>query len=153
MRIELELPKVNEKAAKRVEELMSNIAFELDWESADKNLEEINYLTGRNFSFDDFLGVDCHDVLKSIAKCAVIPEPRNIKNITVDEIEEIINRIINGDEFTQNYYIELLNNNISCNSISDYIFFSDNYGLSGDVTNREIAEKIYEDSKISTIYL
>lgn len=45
MRIELELPKINEKVAKRVTELISNIAFELDWENSDKNLEEINKLT------------------------------------------------------------------------------------------------------------
>lgn len=166
-RKELQPPNINEELLPAVEELIESIAVQLEEECFDINeedeiifddaeaAEEINIkamklkeLTKKDIKIMEFYHYWNHSSLEDVAKELLMPEPPCIKDITLEELTEVINEFFTLEHieaFHEPYYIKLLEKSFGLDDISDYIFYPDLKGADDDPL--KIAEKIMEDSK------
>lgn len=170
-RKELQPPNINEELLPVVEELIESIAEQLEEGCFDINkedeiifddaesAEEINTkamklkeLTKKDIRVMEFYHYWNHSSLEDVAKELLMPEPPCLKDITLEELTEVIDEFFTMEHieaFQEPYYIRLLEKSFGLNDISDYIFYPDIKGT--DDEPLKIAEKIIEDSQKSPI--
>ena len=168
IRKELEPPSINSELKPVVEELIEAISEELENNSydvdengdfifEDEEAEQINVklsklkeLTKKDIEIMDIYHYWNHVSLEDLVAEFLMPEPPCLKDITLEELTEIIERFFYSEDielYHQPYYIELIEKNFGLSDISDYIFYPDSKGIDIDGDSYEIAEKIIEDSK------
>lgn len=166
-RKELRPPDINEELLPVVEELIESISVQLEEGCFDINeenkiifddaeaAEEINIkaiklkeLFKKDIKVMEFYHYWNHSSLEDVAKELLMPEPPYLKDITLEELIEVINEFFTLEHieaFYEPYYIKLLEKSFGLNDISDYIFNPDLKGV--DDYPLKISEKIIEDSK------
>lgn len=106
--------------------------------------EELQRLTGKaDLAVIDFNGYWASQSLETVAKKALFEKPKK-RVLQPEEIKEMVVHILEQEEAVmdwQLYFLEV------CTEldVTDYIFYPDDMGLSGEATLEEIAEKIILD--------
>lgn len=167
LRKDLEPPLINERVLPDVEELIEGIAESLEkerWYFNDNNdvifedekvTDEINgkvlklkELTKKNIEIIQFNAYWSYSSIEDIAIELLFPEPPYIRDLSVDDITELLEEFTNRDQIEivhEKYYIDLLEKSLRLVNISDYIYFPELKGISSEP--REIAKKMIADSK------
>lgn len=148
MRKELEFPGIDESKIARVSKLIDFIA-ENGTEDYCKELTELNRITGKNYNgieFAEYWGCTSLDV---ISRQALVPDPPYIRDLSKNEIIEMIilikSHFENGEDLEAEYYAELLHKGLPISNAFDYAL------LEGQP--EQIVDKMLEDSRNSIIYL
>ncbi|SHJ11647.1 hypothetical protein SAMN02745163_01339 [Clostridium cavendishii DSM 21758] len=148
MRKELEFPGFDESKIAYVSQLIDFIAEngEADYQN---ELLELNHITGKNYKGIEFAEYWGWTSLDIISRKALTPNPPFIKDLSKNEIIEIIsiikNHLKNCEDVEFEYYTELLHRSLPLSDILQYVMIN--------AEPEEIADKILEDSKESVIYL
>ena len=142
LRKELLPPPLDESLVRQLAELAEQLdGCRSDRQNCRELLRQFHQLTGlsltlRDFHFSGAISAD------SFVREMVTAPPQRDKEITDDELLEIIRRIIeaDGSEHQLNYWLELLAVNIPNRQISDLIYWPGEYFGDGD-HSRELAPK------------
>lgn len=123
LRAELTPPQVSRQ---RLDELCSEILHIADLVlcgsgSADEGITAFNARTGHNYVALDFAEYDGSRNLVEFALEAARPARPRIADITTDELVEIVRRLLASDP-ESDYYLRLLEANVSHPRVSDLIF-------------------------------
>ena len=144
---ETKLPKVME-----IIELAASIMEEKDYvnnEDVKQELENLqkdlcNITENSKINIADFQEYWSYTDLETVAKSALMPSPQK-RDITDDEIREIVIGILDFEEAEMDYWLDFLEVNTGLDNLTDYIFYPDLVGLDKDSSLEEIAEKIIAD--------
>lgn len=90
-------------------------------ESARQEIETFNARTGHDYAALDFADYDGSRDLAEFALEAARPVRPRIADITADELVEIVRRLLAGDP-ESDYYLRLLQTNVSHPRVSDLIY-------------------------------
>lgn len=124
MRKILEIPQINENDIDRVSKVIDIIANNLDKDCRNE-LNELQSLTGKPHSVEEFAEYWGWTDLDSLARSTLMPEPPCVSDLDRTEIETIIGMIkeffISGEDDKGEYYIELLHKSMSVPGVIDYI--------------------------------
>lgn len=144
---EIKLPKVM-----KIIEQAASIMAEKDY-AADKDvkreLENLqkdlrNITQNSEIDITDFKEYWGYTDLEIVARKALMPPPEK-RNVTNNEIREIVLGILDFEEAEMDYWLEFLEVNTGLDNLTDYIFYPDLVGLDGDASLAEIADKIIKD--------
>lgn len=109
--------------------------------------QELRLITGnKKINIKDYQRYWSAVDLTTVAKGALMSEPVK-ENITDAQIKEIVVNILNHNEAEMLWWFKYLKVNTGLENITDYVFYPDFFGLDGDASLEEIAEKIIEDKK------
>ncbi|MEW9095328.1 MAG: hypothetical protein AB2417_09630 [Clostridiaceae bacterium] len=148
MRKELEFPEIDESKIEYVSRLIDVIAKN-GTEDYHKELIEINSITGKEFNGIQFAEYWGWTSLEMISRQALTPNPPCIRDLSKNEIIEMIgiikNHFENGKDVEAEYYTELLQKSLPLCDILHYVM------LEGEP--EQIADKMLEDSRNSIIHL
>lgn len=124
MRKILEIPPINENDIDKVSKLIDIIANNSDKDCRNE-LNELQSLTGKPHSVEEFAEYWGWTDLDRLAKIALMPEPPCVSDLNRTELEIIIGIIkeslISGEDDKGEYYIELLHKSMSVPDVIDYI--------------------------------
>ena len=124
MRKILEIPPINENDIDKVSKIIDIIANNLDKDCTNK-LNELQSLTGKSHSVEEFAEYWGWTDLDSLAKITLMPEPPRVSDLDRSELEIIIGIIkesfLSGEDGKGEYYIELLHKSMSVPDVMNYI--------------------------------
>ena len=147
MRKILEIPQINENDIDKVSKVIDIIANNLDKDCTNE-LNELQSLTGKSHSVEEFAEYWGWTDLDSLARITLMPEPPRVSDLDRSELEIIIGIIkesfLSGEDGKGEYYIELLHKSMSVPDVMDYI-------MSGQDV-KSIADKILS-AKNNVIFL
>ena len=147
MRKILEIPPINENDIDKVSKVIDIIANNLDKDCRNE-LNELQSLTGKSHSVEEFAEYWGWTDLDSLAKITLMPEPPRVSDLDRSELEIIIGIIkesfLSGEDGKGEYYIELLHKSMSVPDVMNYI-------ISGQDV-KAIADKILS-AKNNVIFL
>ena len=107
--------------------------------------QELRLITGnKKINIKDYQRYWSAVDLTTVAKGALMSEPVK-EDVTDVQIKEIVVNILNHNEAEMNWWFEYLKVNTGLENITDYVFYPDFFGLDGDASLEEIADKIIED--------
>lgn len=128
MRKELEFPTINEENMELVKELIDTVADGLPPERQ-AALEELSALTGKEHDKSEFMEYWGWTELDTLAQQVLCPEPPVVKDLTKQELVEIIPLIqqsfMNGEEAVANYYAKLLRKSLPLTDVLNYVMRDD----------------------------
>lgn len=147
MRKILEIPPINENDIDKVSKVIDIIANNLDKDCTNE-LNELQSLTGKPYSVEEFAEYWGWTDLGSLARITLMPEPPRVSDLDRSELEIIIGIIkdsfLSGEDDKGEYYIELLHKSMSVPDVMNYI-------MSGQDV-KAIADKILS-AKNNVIFL
>lgn len=124
MRKILEIPPINENDIDKVSKVIDIIANNLDKDCTNQ-LNELQSLTGKSHSVEEFAEYWGWTDLDSLAKITLMPEPPRVSDLDRSELEIIIGIIkesfLSGEDGKGEYYIELLHKSMSVPDVMNYI--------------------------------
>lgn len=124
MRKILEIPPINENDIDKVSKVIDIIANNLDKDCTNE-LNELQGLTGKSHSVEEFAEYWGWTDLDSLAKITLMPEPPRVSDLDRSELEIIIGIIkeafLSGEDDKGEYYIELLQKSMSVPDVMDCI--------------------------------
>ena len=124
MRKILEIPPINENDIDKVSKVIDIIANNLDKDCTNE-LNELQGLTGKSHSVEEFAEYWGWSDLDSLAKIRLMPEPPRVSDLDRSELEIIIGIIkesfLSGEDGKGEYYIELLHKSMSVPDVMNYI--------------------------------
>lgn len=124
MRKILEFPKINENDIDKVSKVIDIIANNLNKDCRNE-LDELQSLTGKPHSAEEFAEYWGWTDLDNLARIALTPEPPRVSDLDRAELEIIIEIIrealISGEDNKAEYYIELLHKSLSIPDVMDYV--------------------------------
>lgn len=140
LRAELTPPSVSEE---RLRELCREILRVADLvlcgdESAEREVEAFNARTGHDYAALDFAEYGGSRDLAEFALEAGRPAWPQVAGVTVDELVEIVSRLLAGDP-ESDYYLRLLQANVAHPRVSDLIF-GPTAGLRGGTAEQVVGE-------------
>lgn len=166
LRKELQPPKINNKLVEELMQLIDEISelvqkyYEEYYVKKEKTIlnERIDYLNSKvekKYEPMDFAEYWGSASLEDIAKWTSIPNPPIINDLTIEEVTQIIEMIVNlksPEEIEEvedvdiyiDYYLELMEKSIPNNNISDLIYWYDVEEYGHEPTAKEIAQKAFE---------
>lgn len=113
-------------------------------ENLQKQLREV---TGNNqIVIKDFWMYDAATDLETVARGALMSPPEK-EDVTEEQIREIVVSILDHGGAEMAHWLHFLTVNTGLENLTDYIFYPDFFGLDGDASLEEIADKIIEDMK------
>lgn len=140
MRKELEFPKIDESKIAYVSRLIDFIV-ENGTEYYHKELAELNRITGKKYNGIEFTEYWGWTSLDMISRQALTPNPPYIRDLSKNEIIEMIGVIKShfedGEDVEAEYYTELLRKSLPLCDILHYVM------LEGEL--EQIADKMLED--------
>ena len=147
MRKILEIPPINENDIDKVSKVIDIIANNLDKDCTNQ-LNELQSLTGKSHSVEEFAEYWGWTDLDSLARITLMPETPCVSDLDRSELEIIIGIIkeafLSGEDDKGEYYIELLQKSMSVPDVMDCI-------ISGQDV-KAIADKILS-AKNNVIFL
>lgn len=124
MREELKFPQIDMSKFDVVKELIDSIADNINGDCS-AQLEELKRITGKNHEAIEFAEYWGYTDLDTLAKKTLVQEPPCIRNLTPDEVEEMVVIIkecfISGDDGKAEYYVELLHKSLPLSNVMDYV--------------------------------
>jgi hypothetical protein len=136
LRQELLPPALDSGLLVKLEELFQVI---VESSNAEREIEEFNRLTGKNFTFFDFVEYYEYTSADDFIQVAATPEPLKVYGITKEELIETVKRIMStsGSERDSWWYRTLLYRNVPHPHPTDLIFQNKK-----ELTAEEIVEEI-----------
>ncbi len=124
MRKILEFPPIDENDIEKVSKIIEIIAGNLDKDCRNE-LDELQSLTGKPHSAEEFAEYWGWTGLDSLARITLTPEPPCVRDLDRTELEIIIGMIreflISGEDDKAEYYVELLYKSMSIPDVMNYI--------------------------------
>ena len=124
MREILNFPPKRQEQFENVKRLIDSIAEKVNADCS-MELAELSQITGKQHNAIDFAEYWGWTDLDSLAEITLTPEPPCIRDLTRNEIEEIITMIkeclMIGEENKAEYYLELLHKSLPLANVIDYI--------------------------------
>ena len=109
--------------------------------------QELRLITGnKKINIKDYQRYWSAVDLTTVAKGALMSEPVK-EDVSDAQIKEIVVNILNHNEAEMNWWFEYLKVNTGLENITDYVFYPDFFGLDGDASLEEIADKIIADKR------
>ena len=148
MRKELEFPQIDKDKITVVGELIDAI---LDKGAGEyqKELDELNRITGKEHDVVEFAEYWGWTSLEMISKQLLIPDPPCIRDLTKEELVEIVkislDNLIKGEDADLEYYVALLKRSLPLSDVMKY--------LMGGGSSAEIAERMLNAAKEDVICL
>ena len=148
MRKELEFPQIDKDKITVVGELIDAI---LDKGAGEyqKELDELNRITGKEHDVVEFAEYWGWTSLEMISKQLLIPDPPCIRDLTKEELVEIVkislDNLIKGEDADLEYYVALLKRSLPLSDVMKY--------LMGGGSTAEIAERMLNAAKEDVICL
>lgn len=127
MRKILNYPQVSNEKIARIKLLIDSIV-ENPNENDSSELNELNCITGKNFTGIEFAEYWGWTDLNDLAEKVLIPEPPCVRDLTRDEIKEIVSVIkssLISDDTKAEYYMELLHKSLPLPDVLKYIRLED----------------------------
>lgn len=147
LRKELEFPEIDFSIMDKVKELIEAIAE--PEEDVNEKLTELNLLTKRQHSAEEFIEYWGWTDLDILAQIILTPEPPYIRDLKKDEIVEVIKIIKeclnSGEDNKAQYYEELLHRGLSLPNVMTYVMSEEKLEL--------VAEKMMEAASKGVILL
>jgi hypothetical protein len=136
LRQELQPPALNSELLIKLEKLFQAI---LESPKAEREIEEFNSLTGKNYTFFDFAEYYEYTSADNFIKIAATIEPPKVYDITKEELIEIVKRIVStsGSERDSWWYQTLLYRNVPHPHPTNLIFHN-----KVELTAEEIVDEI-----------
>ncbi|MEV5011438.1 hypothetical protein [Streptomyces sp. NPDC055692] len=91
-------------------------------EEADEAIAAFNAMTGHDYEALDFAEYYGSRSLEEFAREAARPARPVVADITRDELVEIVRRLLKADPESDDYYLRLLEANVSHPGVSDLVF-------------------------------
>jgi len=148
LRKELEFPQIDKDKITVVGELIDAI---LDKGAGEyqKELDELNRITGKEHDVVEFAEYWGWTSLEMISKQLLIPDPPCIRDLTKEELVEIVkislDNLIKGEDADLEYYVALLKRSLPLSDVMKY--------LMGGGSSAEIAERMLNAAKEDVICL
>jgi len=148
LRKELEFPQIDKDKITVVGELIDAI---LDKGAGEyqKELDELNRITGKEHDVVEFAEYWGWTSLEMISKQLLIPDPPCIRDLTKEELVEIVkislDNLIKGEDADLEYYVALLKRSLPLSDVMKY--------LMGGGSTAEIAERMLNAAKEDVICL
>jgi hypothetical protein len=169
LRKELQPPKIDTKLVSELMELIEEISelgeeyYEEYYEKKEKTvlnerMEELNSKVEKVYEPMSFIQYWEAVSLEDLAKEVALPNPPIVRDITIDEVTSIIEMIVNleaPEEIEKveevepyiSYYIELIEQSLPHDNISDMIYWYEVEEYGHEPSSREIAEKAFQTRK------
>ncbi len=148
MRKELEFPQIDKDKIAVVGELIDAIIDKGTGE-CQKELDELNRITGKELDVVEFAEYWSWTSLEMISKQLLIPDPPCIRDLTKEELVEIVrislDNLIKGEDVDLGYYVALLERSLPLSDVMRYLL--------GGGSSEEIAERMFKAAKEDVIYL
>lgn len=148
MRKELEFPQIDKDKIAVVGELIDAIIDKGTGEYQ-KELDELNRITGKELDVVEFAEYWSWTSLEMISKQLLIPDPPCIRDLTKEELVEIVrislDNLIKGEDVDLGYYVALLERSLPLSDVMRYLL--------GGGSSEEIAERMFKAAKEDVIYL
>lgn len=148
MRKELEFPQIDKDKIAVVGELIDAIIDKGTGEYQ-KELDELNWITGKELDVVEFAEYWSWTSLEMISKQLLIPDPPCIRDLTKEELVEIVrislDNLIKGEDADLGYYVALLERSLPLSDVMKYLL--------GGGSSEEIAERMFKAAKEDVIYL
>lgn len=148
MRKELEFPQIDKDKIAVVGELIDAIIDKGTGEYQ-KELDELNQITGKELDVVEFAEYWSWTSLEMISKQLLIPDPPCIRDLTKEELVEIVrislDNLIKGEDVDLGYYVALLERSLPLSDVMRYLL--------GGGSSEEIAERMFKAAKEDVIYL
>ena len=123
MREILNYPQVDRKKLEKVKNLVESIAASNG--DCSHTLSELGHITGKNHTQMEFAEYWGWTDLDTLAEKTLAAEPPCIRDLTKDEIKEIVSIIkkcmVSLDDNKAEYYMELLHKSLPLTDVVDYI--------------------------------
>lgn len=124
MREELNFPQIDMSKLDVVKELIDSIADNIDGDCSAK-LEELKRITGKNYEAIEFAEYWGYTDLDTLAKKTLVKYPPCIRDLTREEVEEMVVIIndcfISGDDGKAEYYVEVLHKSLPLSNVMGYV--------------------------------
>lgn len=131
MREGLACPQINIQKLDTVKKLIGSIADNFNGDSSDA-LDELNRITGKHYSAMEFYEYWGWTDLDTLAKKTLTPEPPCIRDLSEDEMKEIVriikDSIVSLDDNKAEYYMELLHKSLPLADVESYIRLNEDEG-------------------------
>ena len=123
MREILNYPQIDRKKLDKVKKLIESIAEPTG--DCGHDLSELSCITGKNHTQMEFVEYWGWTDLDTLAEKTLIPEPPCVRDLTQDEIKEIVSIvkkcIVSLDDNKAEYYMELLHKSLPLTDVERYI--------------------------------
>lgn len=124
MREELKFPQIDMSKLDVVKELIDYIAENIN-DDCSAQLEELKSITGRTHGAIEFAEYWGYTDLDTLAKKTLVKYPPCIRDLTPDEVEEMVVIIndcfISGDDGKAEYYVEVLHKSLPLSDVMAYV--------------------------------
>ncbi len=135
MREELKLPQIDNTKLETVKGLIDNIAESINSDCS-RELEELSHITGKTHQLMEFAEYWGWTDLDTIAETALMPQPPCMRDLTRDEVAEIVSLIrdyeISCEDAKAEYYMELLHRSLVIADVMTYIMSGDDVEETAD---------------------
>lgn len=148
MREILNFPQIDYQKLELVKKLIDSIAEKSngDYEA---ELSQLSSITGKSHDAIEFAEYWGWTDLDTLAAIALTPEPPCVRDLTQDEIKEVVTVVkecfIIGEDNKAEYYLELLHKSLALPNAMDLIMSEDNAA--------KVAEKLLKAAEKSVILL
>lgn len=147
MRDILNLPQIDASKLEAVKQLIDEIAEEV--EDCAEKLQELEKITGKQHEAMEFAEYWGWTDLDTLAEITLMPQPPIIRDLTLEEVTELVEIISNGymegEDAKAEYYEEVLHRSLPLPDVVDYVM--------SDGTAAQIAERMMQAAKSSVILL
>ena len=124
MREALNYPQIDTVKMGTVKELIECIAKNPDGDDS-RELVELNRITGKAHSAEEFFEYWGWTDLDTVTEMALMPEPPCIRDLSRDEVKEMVSIIksclISGEDSKAEYYVELLHKSLPLADVLKHI--------------------------------
>jgi len=147
MRDILNLPEIDRSKLEDVKQLIDDIAENVG--ECNEKLSALEHITGRKHDAMEFAEYWGWTDLDTLAEAALMPTPPCVRDLTMEEVAELVTIIKEGFEMGEDakveYYKELLHRSLPLSDVLRYI-------MSGD-SAEDIAERMIQAAKSAVIIL
>lgn len=145
MREVLNYPQIDTSKMETVKKLIENIAKKTDGDDS-RELMELNRITGKTHSAMEFFEYWGWTDLDTVAEMALTAEPPCIRDLSRDEVKEVVSIIkpclISGEDSKAEYYMELLHKSLALTDVLRYIRFDEDEETIADNMIRASSESV-----------
>lgn len=147
MRDILYFPQINNSRLEKVKHLIDDIADDI--KECTEKLQELEQITGKHHEAIEFAEYWGWTDLDTLAEVTLMPQPPCIRDLTLEEVTELVeiiaNSLVEGEDVKAEYYLEVLHRSLALTSVVDYVM--------SDGTAVQIAERMMQAAKSSVILL
>ncbi len=134
------LPNVTQERIDFIKSKILEIELDLESENVNDLIAEFAKETGKNqFDFAYFRDFHSFESVEEFAIKAAAPKAEKINDIKKGELIWIVERIIEADE-NANYFMEVLEKNVTDPEVSDLIYWPSERGYERELSAEEIVE-------------